>query len=639
MKITNRIVSVLIVITLSSIGLGAKAQPQSSRVNASQVGDILERLAQSSDRFRNSLNIAVDPSRIDKRPENDINSFERDFENATLKLNDLFKRSRAEAADVRNVLQKASPINDFMGRRRFDTKTQNDWSSVRSDLEALATAYAVNWRWNSQTIPPLSTSRSYRLADRELDQLIRRIETGGDRFRLSLTDAFDQSRYDPTRSEGNMNDAVQGFKRATDQLSNRFDAKQSVADYVEHLLKQAIPVDAYMRNNKLTDRVQTDWSTLRDDLEALASAYNIAPIWGNRPSPQTGYSGNNRLTGTFRLDPSRSDNPRDKADRATQNVPDYERQSVFDQILARLESPESLAIERRGPTVTIASSLAPQATFEADGRERQEQLANGRSIQVIATLRGDQLVVNTNGYRENDFNVTFDATENDRSLRVRRQIYSDRLTQPVVVDSVYDRTSQVAHWNVYTDSRAVLNNTGPSSGDFIVRDGESVVAVLNTDLTTKDAKPGDRFAMTVRQPSQYAGAVIEGTIASIDRGGRLSGRSQMSLNFETIRLRDGQTYKFAGVLGSVRTLNGDTVKVDNEGSAQGDNQTSQTIERAGIGTAIGAIVGAIAGGGKGAAIGGIIGAAGGAGSVYVQGKDNLELPSGTELTIRASAPR
>jgi hypothetical protein len=58
------------------------------------------------------------------------------------------------------------------------------------------------------------------------------------------------------------------------------------------------------------------------------------------------------------------------------------------------------------------------------------------------------LVVSSNGYRENDFNVTFDATENDRILRVRRQIYSDRLTQPVVVDSVYDRTSEVAQWSV-----------------------------------------------------------------------------------------------------------------------------------------------------------------------------------------------
>jgi len=439
MKITNRIVSVFILITLSSIGLNTKAQPQTSRVNASQVRYILQRLAQSSDRFRNSLNTTVEPSRADKRPENDINSFERDFENATNQLNDRFKRRRAVATDVQNVLQKASLINDFIGRRRFDTQAQNDWASVRSDLEALATAYAVKWRWNPQTFPPLSTSRSHRLSDSELDQLIQRIEIGGDKFRSSLTDAFDRSRYDSTRSEGRMNDAVQNFKKATDQLSNRFDAKQSVAGDVEDLLKQATPVDAYMRNNKLTDRVQTDWSTLRDDLEGLASAYNIAPNWGNSPALQTVDRAIDRLTGTFRLDPSRSDNPRDKADRATQNVPDYERQRVLGQILTRLESPQMLTIERHGSTVTVASSLAPQSTFEADGHERQEQLTNGRSIRVTATLRGDQLVVNSNGYRENDFNVTFDATENDRSLRVRRQIYSDRLTQPVVVDSVYDR--------------------------------------------------------------------------------------------------------------------------------------------------------------------------------------------------------
>lgn len=61
---------------------------------------------------------------------------------------------------------------------------------------------------------------------------------------------------------------------------------------------------------------------------------------------------------------------------------------------------------------------------------------------------------------------------------------------------------------------------------------------------------------------------------------------------------DRLTYKFSGVLGNVRLLNGDTVKVDNEGSAQGSNQTTQTIQRTGIATAVGAIIGAIAGGGK-----------------------------------------
>src|SRR5581483_6336780 len=245
-------------------------------------------------------------------------------------------------------------------------------------------------------------------------------------------------------------------------------------------------------------------------------------------------------------------------------------------------------------------------------------------------------IVKSTGYRENDFNVTFESIDNGNRLRIRREIYSDRLNQPVIVNSVYDRTSATPQWNIYDGSST--SNTGGNGRTFIMNDGETVVAVLNNDLTTRDAKQGDPFTMTVRDNGQYDGAVIEGTVGSVNKGGSLTGRSGMTLNFDSIRLRNGQTYRFAGILTGVRTQNNDTVKVDNEGSAQGDNQTTQTVTRAGIGTAIGAIIGAIAGGGKGAAIGGVIGAAGGAGSVYVTGKDNLDLPTGTELTIRSSAP-
>ena len=49
---------------------------------------------------------------------------------------------------------------------------------------------------------------------------------------------------------------------------------------------------------------------------------------------------------------------------------------------------ESLAIERRGRTVTIASSRAAQITFEADGREHTEQSRNGRSMRTRAGTAG-----------------------------------------------------------------------------------------------------------------------------------------------------------------------------------------------------------------------------------------------------------
>ena len=640
MTIIKSISSVFILLLFPVIiGLDVQAQPQPQRNNTRQIGNMLQRLERSSSRFRNSLNVALVQRSVDQtQPQNDISTFQSGFDLAIKQFRDQFTRRLAVASDVESILQKSSPINIFITQNTLNPRVKNDWASVRTDVTTLASAYGVSWQWNQLTPMKVDSNRSFRLSERELTQLIQQIENGGDRFRVSITDAFDRRPYDRTRIEGNMNDALRGFKKATDQLRIRFDAGQLVSDDVQRLLDQAQPLENFMRDNPLTERARSDWSTLRTNLNLLSNAYNISPSWVNNSSSQPGYKSTNRLTGTFRLDSSRSDNPRDKAQRATQNVRPFERQEVADQILARLESPEILMIERRGTTMTIASSLAPQSTFEANGRERQEQLPNGRSTKVTATLRGEQLVVSSNGYKENDFNVTFDATENDNSLRVRRQIYSDRLTQPVVVDSVYNRTADVAEWNVYNDSRPVVGNTSVT-GEFIVRDGESLVAVLNNGLTTKHTKRGDRVTMTVRQPGQYEDAVIEGTVGSVDEGGRVSGRSEISLTFETIQLRNGQTYRFAGILESVRTLNGDAIKVDNEGSAQGANRTTQTIQRAGIATAVGAVIGAIAGGGKGAAIGGIIGAAGGAGSVFILGKDNLELPSGTELTIRSSGSR
>lgn len=640
MNKSKRIVSAFILFALAVIGVSAQAQPRTSNVTYRQVSAILQRLERNSNKFHGSLNLALVNARMDEmRPENDINTFEPAFTNALDQFRDRFARRQAAAGDVQNILQKASLVNGFMSRNRLSVQVQNDWTAVRTDLNALANTYGVSWQWNQQTLPPVSSSRSSRLSDSELNQLIRRIEAGGDRFRSSLTNAFDNNRYNQTRSEGDMNVAVGDLKNATDQLRNRFDARQPVHEYVERVLARATPIDTYMRNNRLTTRAQNDWSTLRGELNTLAGAYNLSTNWQPGPDqrgPQAEYNSNSRLTGTFRLDPSRSDNPRDVADRVTRSLSNNERQSVHDRMFARLESPEMLAIERRGSTMTMASSRAQQSTFEADGVERQEQL-NGRSSKVTATLNGDQLGVRSTGYRENDFNVTFESIENGGKLRVRREIYSERLSQPVVVNSIYDRTSDAPQWNIYDSSTSRSANPGANRGEFIMRDGETFVAVLNNDLTTKQAKQGDRFTMTVRD-GQYEGAVIEGTVATVDQGGKLTGRSGMTLDFDTIRLRNGQTYQFAGILTSVRTLNGDTVKVDNEGSAQGDNQTTQTVTRAGIGTAIGAIIGAVAGGGKGAAIGAVIGAAGGAGSVYVTGKENLELPTGTELTVRASAP-
>lgn len=176
----------------------------------------------------------------------------------------------------------------------------------------------------------------------------------------------------------------------------------------------------------------------------------------------------------------------------------------------------------------------------------------------------------------------------------------------------------------------------------MIPDGTQFVAVLNNDLSTAQTHQGDRFTMTVRSPAQFEGATIEGYISRLDRSGPFSDRSEMTLDFSQIRTRDGRSADFAGFLESVRATDGEDVRVDREETTtveERDSRTNRTTQRAAIGAAVGAIIGAIAGGGKGAAIGAVVGAGAGAGSVYIQGRDDLELRSGTELTVRTSRRR
>ena len=492
----------------------------------------------------------------------------------------------------------------------------------------------------------VQAQRAYRVTDAQLRQLITRLETRSDVFKRSLDSALDESRYDSTRPEDDINQFVSDFENATDRLRTNFNSRTETRQDVEEVLSRGAAINDFMRRVRLNTRVESDWALVRTDLTQLARYYNVTWNWSNptystSTPPVYGQGrGLDRMTGTYRLDTSRSDDARAAAERATRNLPSRNRQNVVDSLTARLESPEGLALDRRGRNFTIASSRAPQVSFEADGLQRYEQLDNGRRVRVSATYQGDELIISQTGDRGNDYSVTFASIDNGRRMRVTRRISTLQLTQPVVVESIYDKTADVAQLDLYGgNSGYPTNGSGTTSEGFLVPTGTQLVANLNDSLTTKDSKENDRFTMTVTSPSKYEGATLDGYITGLKRSGRITGRSEMTLNFEHIRLRNGSTYRFAGFVESIRTVNGETVQVDNEGNVKdSDNRTTTTAKRAAIGTAVGAIIGAIAGGGKGAAIGAIIGAGAGAGSVYVQGSDDLELPSGTEVTIRASGP-
>ncbi|PYP84105.1 MAG: hypothetical protein DMF61_21145 [Blastocatellia bacterium AA13] len=346
-----------------------------------------------------------------------------------------------------------------------------------------------------------------------------------------------------------------------------------------------------------------------------------------------------RLTGTYQIDSSRSEDVVETARRATRGLSPEETDRLQRVISRRLDAPDTLALEGHGRSLTIASSRAPQVTFEADGRTRTEQTPRGRTINVTASLNGGRLVVSTAGERGANYTVTFDSVENGRGLRVTRRLDIESIDHPVSVTTFYTKTDDVARLDLFQNAAPVLGNPDQGMRSFAVPDGARLVASLDNALSTRAAGEGDRFTMTVRSPSQFEGDVLEGYVSRTERPGRATGRAELTLNFERIRLHNGGTREFSGYIEGVRPSNGEDVRVDNEGNlSDRDSQTGRTVGRTGIGAALGAVIGAIAGGGKGAAIGAAVGAGAGAGSVFIQGRDNLDLSPGTEFTVRAISP-
>lgn len=638
MRTIRKTIFLSLLITLVTGGMASSAMAQYG-TNDTAVRDLVRRIQTRTDSLQRAVQNAADRNnyRVD-----DIDRLILDFESATNQLDRRLGTRRTNTADAQLVLDRAAQIDTFFANNRLGGGSRRDWQAIRADLDQLATYFNLTTRWSSGGGGfGNDNNNGYNLSDFQMRQLIDRLNVRSATFSRNFRQDLNRSSYNDRYRLDEVRQQLSQFETALVQLRNRVNSRQVTSADARNVLDRAAFLNNYVADRQLSNQTESNWSALRTDLDQLAGAFNIAANWSTNPGGGGSYPGgnyNSELTGTYRLNASRGDDVRRAVDNATRNLSLAERQRVYDSLLRRLDPPQMIAIDRRGNSVTIASTRAPQINFVADGREQVETTPGGRQVRVRAQISGDALTINRTGERANDFSVTFDPSGNE--LLVTRTLYSDRVTQPVVVRTYYDRTSDVAELNIYDTNRESGIAVGDTAtGSFIIPDGTSVVAVLNNDLSTQNVREGERFTLTVRSPGQYDGATIEGSVVNVSRGGRISGRSEMTLDFDTIRMRDGRSYRFAGIMEQVRTPNGDVVRVDNEGAVRDSDQTKTTVTRTAIGTAVGALIGAIAGGGKGAAIGAVIGAGAGAGSVYVQGRNDLDLTAGTEVTIRATGPR
>jgi hypothetical protein len=503
----------------------------------------------------------------------------------------------------------------------------------------------------------VSVTDAQRRNDREIRDAVRSLNSGIDDFEMNLRFQMQSS----SSRNADVSEAADHVRALRDKIrifQQNYDRRRENRNDVYAIAAVAKRIELFLRSNPQNRRILDDWALVRRQIDRLGANYGVVNQWEVEEPPQnpvdfppvktSTLSGG--LSGTYELDLARSESVDDII--ADTRLGSENREDLKEKLVA----PHQISIDIRGNQVTLSTSNAAPVTITADGRDKIERSPSGKTIRVRATLSGDTLVVSSIG-GETDYNITFTSISDGRGMKVSRRITTDYLRQTVFAESVYNKTDSVAligsggttyddDDNGYSDNDAASRVPGNSttrpavirSGNFIVPDGTLVTGRLENEINTRVSQNNDRFRLTVQSPVEFRGAVIEGYISGVGRSGKVTGRSNVTFNFERITLRDGKIYDFAGSLQGVKDQYGKTVSIDNEGTAKGDDQTRETAKRGGIGAGIGAVIGAIAGGAKGAAIGAVIGAGGGAGSVAVQGRGDVELQVGSTISIISSSP-
>jgi hypothetical protein len=480
-----------------------------------------------------------------------------------------------------------------------------------------------------------------RIGDRQVQTILMRIRSNGEALVQTLDGIPARGRVysNRTRTADDVSYLVEDLVTATNHLDDHISRALATRADVDDLLRRAALVDTAFGRTSQGNTATTAWTTIRRDVDSVANAYGLTWNWGSPEysnEPATGVY--RQLQGTYTMDVGRSDNAQRTIDAALRSVSAADRDRVTRQLNNRLDQPELVAIDRTGGRTIIASTRGPQYTFEADGQARTEQGPGGQSITTRASLYGDQLNVTTTGMANNEFRVTFEPLRGGQELRVTRLLYNDALARPVSLQTIYRRTSETPDWDLY-NRPATGRGTRPAGNagntGVIVPNGTVLSARLDQPLNLRQAREEDRITLTVHNAPrpELEGATIEGYVTS--NLSSLDERSRVALQFDTIRLRNGRTSDFDGVIESIVGPNGQTIRFDGEVATVDRDKSSSAVQRGALGAVVGGLIGALAGGGKGAVIGAAIGGGGAAATVLIDNPSQPELQRGTDFTIRA----
>jgi len=190
---------------------------------------------------------------------------------------------------------------------------------------------------------------------------------------------------------------------------------------------------------------------------------------------------------------------------------------------------------------------------------------------------------------------------------------------------------------------------GQRAGEFVIDAGTKVPLSLINSISTKHSAEGDRIYLETVFPIMSNGRIVippgsyvAGTVTFVKRPGRVKGRGELFLRFDSLTLPNGVTRDFRARIGSMdgrasEEFDRTEGKISSEGNKGGD------ARNVGEATAAGASVGVIAGAasghyGMGTGIGAAAGAAAGLMGVLLTRGPDAVLSKGSTIEMVLDRP-
>jgi len=201
--------------------------------------------------------------------------------------------------------------------------------------------------------------------------------------------------------------------------------------------------------------------------------------------------------------------------------------------------------------------------------------------------------------------------------------------QPAPSASSSSTTLQQREANVLRPDPAPAPAAAPSrSGQVTLPEGTMFTVRMIDAVDSDKNQVGDTFQASLDEPVTVngetvipRGADVQVKLVDDKRSGKLTGKTELTLDLMSV------------------TVDGKAIDVNTQAVTQASgSRTAKTAKVAGGTAALGAIIGALAGGGKGAAIGAVAGGGAGAAAQVITKGEKVKIPSESRLTFTLQNP-